>query len=218
MQRGFRSSARSGIWRGACAQIMIAFELALSYVCRRAISFLDCSRRMVRILFLFLLGFLIPAEAAAQRPARLALLISNQKYASAVGPLRNPKQDVALIETSLKALGFKVTVLNDADYRTMDVALKRYAAEAPRGGRRARLFLLFRPWRGERRHTDQLPDPGGCDERGGRDGLVSIISAEPAHRSLEQAGVERDAIRGVRRLPQRAAPVEQCRKGDRGRQ
>ena len=98
---------------------------------------------MVRILFLFLLGFLIPAEAAAQQPARLALLIGNQKYASAVGPLRNPKQDVALIETSLKALGFKVTVLNDADYRTMDVALKQYAAELRRAGPGALGFFYY---------------------------------------------------------------------------
>ena len=98
---------------------------------------------MARFLCLLLLGFLIPAKAAAEQPARLALLIGNQTYASAVGPLKNPKQDVALVATSLKALGFKVTVLNDADYRAMDVALKRYVAELRRAGAGALGFFYY---------------------------------------------------------------------------
>ena len=106
-------------------------------------QFLGLLLPMVRLLCLFLLGFLIPAKAAAEQPARLALLIGNQTYASAVGPLKNPKQDVALVATSLKALGFKVTVLNDADYRDMDVALKRYAAELRRAGPGAVGFFYY---------------------------------------------------------------------------
>ena len=93
--------------------------------------------------YLLLLSLFTPLNAAAQQPARLALLIGNQNYASAVGTLKNPRQDVALIETSLEKLGFRVTVLNDADYRAMDVALKRYAAELRRAGQGALGFFYY---------------------------------------------------------------------------
>ena len=50
---------------------------------------------------------------------------------------------MALVATSLKTLGFKVTVLNDADYRAMDVALKRYAADLRRAGPGALGFFYY---------------------------------------------------------------------------
>ncbi|MGO9173681.1 MAG: caspase family protein [Rhodomicrobium sp.] len=89
------------------------------------------------------LSLLSCASLAAHAETRLALLIGNQSYAAKVGPLKNPRQDVALIEASLKALGFKVTVLNDADYRGMDIALKRYAAELRRAGPGALGFFYY---------------------------------------------------------------------------
>ena len=97
---------------------------------------------MVRLLCVLLFGIMIVGKAAAD-PARLALLIGNQVYAPKVGPLKNPRQDVALIEAALKKLGFQVTVLNDADYRAMDVALKRYAAELRRAGAGAVGFFYY---------------------------------------------------------------------------
>src|SRR5208337_3354988 len=98
--------------------------------------------RMVERVFLCV-WLLAGASAAGAEPARLALLIGNQSYAPSVGPLRNPHQDVALIEASLQALGFKVTVLNDANYRAMDIALKRYAAELRRAGPGALGFFYY---------------------------------------------------------------------------
>ncbi|MGO9545295.1 MAG: caspase family protein [Rhodomicrobium sp.] len=89
---------------------------------------------MVRGLSLIVLCvWLLGAAAAAAEPARLALLIGNQSYAEKVGALKNPRDDVALVRASLEKLGFKVTVLTDADYRNMDVALERYVCEL-RGG------------------------------------------------------------------------------------
>jgi Caspase domain len=87
---------------------------------------------------------LMAAMALAQKePPRLALLIGNQNYAAKVGALKNPRQDVALIEASLKRLGFKVTILNDADYRSMDIAVKRYADELRRAGPGALGFFYY---------------------------------------------------------------------------
>ena len=73
---------------------------------------------MVRIAVgLFLLAIL-SSVSRAQDGTRLALVIGNQDYAAKVGALKNPRSDAALIEASLKQLGFKVTVLKDASYKS----------------------------------------------------------------------------------------------------
>ena len=59
----------------------------------------------------FLVLIIISTEGAARSGERLALLIGNESYNSAVGLLKNPHNDVDLIETSLKSIGFKVTKL-----------------------------------------------------------------------------------------------------------
>jgi uncharacterized caspase-like protein len=83
------------------------------------------------------------AARAALAEARLALLIGNQNYTRNVGPLKNPLADVALIETALTKLGFTVTVLKDASYRDMDMALKRHAAGLRRAGAGAVGFFYY---------------------------------------------------------------------------
>ena len=106
------------------------------------------ARIIVTLAVLALVGAIGMAVFAAvshaqNQPPRLALLIGNQNYATKVGPLKNPRQDVALIEASLKRLGFQVTVLNDADYRAMDVALKRYVRELRGAGAGALGFFYY---------------------------------------------------------------------------
>ena len=87
--------------------------------------------------------WLLPTTLPAQEPPRLALLMGNQGYVSKVGPLKNPHNDVNLIEASLNQLGFKVTVLKDAGYKLMDSALKRYVTEVRRAGRNALSFFYY---------------------------------------------------------------------------
>ncbi len=84
----------------------------------------------------------IPDRRAAA-DERLALLIGNQAYKENIGPLKNPHNDVNLIEGSLKQLGFKVTVIKDASYKAMDSALKRYVTEVRRAGRNALSFFHY---------------------------------------------------------------------------
>ena len=83
------------------------------------------------------------AVAAAQEPARLALLIGNQGYAKKVGPLKNPHNDVDLVAASLTTVGFRVTVLKDAGYKAMDTALKRYVTDVRRAGAGALSFFYY---------------------------------------------------------------------------
>jgi uncharacterized caspase-like protein len=100
---------------------------------------------MGRLLFaLFaLIAVLATTSAMAQEPARLALLVGNGGYAPKVGQLKNPRNDVALIGRALKELGFKVTTLEDADYRSMDTAIKRYVAEVRNAGKGAISFFYY---------------------------------------------------------------------------
>ena len=93
--------------------------------------------RQLLILLLALGSVMSTVTATAQEPARMALLIGNQNYNQKVGPLKNPRKDVDIIAASLTKLGFKVTVLKDADYKTMETALKRYVSEVRRAGRGA---------------------------------------------------------------------------------
>jgi uncharacterized caspase-like protein len=88
-------------------------------------------------------GFLVTTGVSAQEPARLALLIGNSSYTPKVGPLKNPRNDVALIGKALRSLNFKVTILEDADYRAMDTAIKRYVSEVRNAGKDAISFFYY---------------------------------------------------------------------------
>jgi uncharacterized caspase-like protein len=87
-----------------------------------------------------LIALLIPSVAQAE--GRFALLIGNQAYNLKVGPLKNPHDDIALVGAALRSLGFTVTV-TDADYRSMDVAIKRHAATVRREGPAAISLLYY---------------------------------------------------------------------------
>src|SRR5262245_20070905 len=98
---------------------------------------------MVRVAIWIFLLVLLPSVSHAQEAARLALLIGNQGYSTKVGRLKNPHNDVNLVDASLKQLGFKVTVLKDASYKAMDSALKRYVTEVRRSGNNALSFFYY---------------------------------------------------------------------------
>jgi len=66
----------------------------------------------VRGLFAIAL-LLFPATAFAQAEKRIALLIGNQAYGNEICQLANP-YNVALLERSLKGIGFNVTTVRDA--------------------------------------------------------------------------------------------------------
>jgi hypothetical protein len=66
------------------------------------------------LLVLLLLPFGVHAEG------RLALLIGNQSYSEKIGPLKNPHNDIDLIGAALEKVGFKVTRIKDAGYKSID--------------------------------------------------------------------------------------------------
>ncbi|MGE0853575.1 MAG: hypothetical protein AB7O44_28840 [Hyphomicrobiaceae bacterium] len=66
------------------------------------------------------------ASAAAQEPARHALLIGNKSYAAKVGPLKNPHNDVTLVGASLAQKG----LIGEACRQNIAQAIGEYAANA----------------------------------------------------------------------------------------
>ena len=67
---------------------------------------------MLRAAVIALLIALLPSPLRAE--GRVALLIGNEAYATEIGRLANPHNDVALLQQSLKGLGFDVAVERDA--------------------------------------------------------------------------------------------------------
>ena len=99
--------------------------------------------RRLQIVFLILVSFLVAGPSSGQDPVRLALVIGNKSYTPKVGPLKNPHHDVVLVGAALAKLGFKVTTLKDADYRSMDSAIKRHVAEIRAAGKGALSFFYY---------------------------------------------------------------------------
>jgi uncharacterized caspase-like protein len=81
---------------------------------------------MVALLHLALTSVARPALAEN----RVALLIGNEAYASAIGRITNPHNDVALLEQALKGLGFEVTVARDTSLGALTRSVNAYALQA----------------------------------------------------------------------------------------
>jgi Caspase domain len=73
---------------------------------------------------------------------RVALLIGNEAYASAIGRLSNPHNDVALLERALKGLGFEVLVERDVGLGALTRAVNGYARRLRSAGPNARQDLV----------------------------------------------------------------------------
>src|SRR5262249_43575335 len=86
---------------------------------------------------------LVPVAAShAAAQARIALLIGNQNYAESIGTLASPHADVAVLGAKLAALGFRVTLVRDAGYKTMATSIARHAEAVRRAGK-ALSFIYY---------------------------------------------------------------------------
>jgi formylglycine-generating enzyme required for sulfatase activity len=72
------------------------------------------------------------SKAAPANEARVALVIGNSTYKEA--PLRNPVNDAQDIAKELSRLGFKVTLKENADQKTMKQVIREFGNHLKRGG------------------------------------------------------------------------------------
>src|SRR5262245_24218936 len=89
----------------------------------------------------FLMLMLLPSAVQAEK--RMALLIGNQSYSSTIGALANPHNDVALLEKSLKGLGFQVTTVRDAGLAALHLSVNAYARRLQAAGPNAVGFFYY---------------------------------------------------------------------------
>jgi hypothetical protein len=83
-----------------------------------------------RVLFVFLLSFTMVNPILAAK--RVALVIGNSAYQH-VAPLKNPKNDAATMASSLKKVGFEVTIITDADAQKMKSAFLQFGRQLRKG-------------------------------------------------------------------------------------
>jgi formylglycine-generating enzyme required for sulfatase activity len=84
--------------------------------------------------------------AAAKEPARLALLIGNESYSQDAGPLKNPRNDIALIRAALVKVGFAqadITVISNASRVDMLKAFDDFAEKTGNAGPDAIGFFYY---------------------------------------------------------------------------
>jgi carboxyl-terminal processing protease len=84
--------------------------------------------RLAAVMALFVLGLASVAHAQQSAETRVALVIGNSAYQN-TDVLENPKNDARLMADRLKAAGFKVTMLIDADQATMKRAMVDFGRE-----------------------------------------------------------------------------------------
>jgi hypothetical protein len=89
---------------------------------------------LLRSIILVALAILTATSASAETGKRFALLIGNQAYNTAVGPLENPHNDIRIVGDALRRLDFDVVEVRDAGYRQMDTAVKRHVMNVRRAG------------------------------------------------------------------------------------
>jgi len=94
-------------------------------------------------LLMAVLALVLFAGPAAHAEKRVALLVGNQSYGADVGPLKNPHNDVALLEDALKGLGFEITVVRDAGLGALTRAVNAYTRRLQAAGPGAIGFFYY---------------------------------------------------------------------------
>lgn len=79
----------------------------------------------------------------AQAEEKLALVIANSNYSSDIGKLANPVNDAVLVQRSLEAIGFDVTVVYDADQRSMKRVIRDHKQRIATAGDDAVSFFYY---------------------------------------------------------------------------
>ena len=99
---------------------------------------------LLRSLIVLVFGLIALQPALAQK--RIALLIGNQDYAAEVGRLRNPINDVTLIASSLRKIGFvkdDIRIIQNARRRDILRAVDEHARKLKAAGAGAISFVYY---------------------------------------------------------------------------
>ena len=76
----------------------------------------------------------LTATAVFAQEAKNALLIANGDYPDEIGDLPRPIPEAEELKVALKSIGFKVTLVKDADRETMEEALQQFKEKTEKAG------------------------------------------------------------------------------------
>ena len=141
-------------------------------------------RRAFAILVLPLL--LAMGTDAALAEKRVALIIGNSAY-EAISPLRNPKNDADLMESTLRDVGFDVIVAKDADFRGMRRAIRDFGRKLRAAGKDA-VGLFYFAGHGVQSQGDNYLVPIGAQIESDADLAIEAIRGADVLRQMEDAG------------------------------
>ena len=88
-------------------------------------------------------GMLLVISCPVHAQQKLALLIGNQAYNQSVGALKHPYEDVEIVGKTLRQLGFTVTEVRDANFKTIHTAIDSYANRLNAAGENAIGFFYY---------------------------------------------------------------------------
>ncbi len=95
---------------------------------------------------IFCFPLILSVPGWAQEQAKIALLVGNKAYDSQLGPLLNPHNDVALVASALRKIGFKETnihIFYDQGRAEIRQAVRAHAKRLRNAGRRPVGFFYY---------------------------------------------------------------------------
>src|SRR5215468_148315 len=133
---------------------------------------------MIRSLIALLAVALLASAARAEK--RIALLIGNKDYAQAVGPLKNPHKDIAVVAKALTKVGFAVMPeVKNATREQLLIAVHEFADNLKAAGADAIGFVYY---------------SGHGLALAGQNYLVPVDVDEPSARMLSVRGVTQGEV------------------------
>ncbi len=125
----------------------------------------------------------IELEATRKRDRKIALVIGNSAYD--VGKLKNPTNDARAMSVELKACGFDVVEVLDADQKTMKKAVRDFGVNLRNGGG---VGLFFFAGHGLQLDGRNFLVPVGAVIGNEADVSLETIDADDVLKQMEEAG------------------------------
>ena len=129
-----------------------------------------------------------PSMPAPVLAPRFALVIGNARYGGTLAPLANPVRDADMVADALRATGFDVEVLRDADQRGMKAAIARFG-QRMRGAGSAGTGLFYYAGHGAQARGVNYLIPVNAQLETEADLDLDGVSADAVLSQMSEAGV-----------------------------
>jgi len=142
-------------------------------------------RALLALLAVLVLTAPLATRAAAE--PRVALVIGNSKYGGDLPKLANPANDAALMAATLKKLGFKVIIVQDADLNQMKRTIQDFGSALANAGPTA-VGLFFYAGHGLQISGENYLIPLKANIQKATDADLEAVSATLILKQMEYAG------------------------------